>query len=283
LAEEIAAVSDAPKLSVCIIVQDEEAHIEACLESVNWADEIVVVDSWSTDATVAICERFGAKVVQREYTGQVDKKNHAVEQASHDWVLSVDADERITAESAKEIRDVLAANHGPSASQAMQAAGPIAYRIRRRTFYFGREIKHGEWNPDWVVRLFDRRGAKFGGTDPHDHVEPGGPVRDLREPMLHYSYRDYAQQIDRIQAFSGFAAKAYYDRGKRAGFWMLCVRPQFRFFKGYVLKLGFLDGFAGLAVAVGSGFYAFSRAVKLWELQHTNDSQPDSPAGSTKE
>jgi glycosyltransferase involved in cell wall biosynthesis len=262
MAEAPAAVSDAPKLSVCIIVQDEEAHMEACLESVAWADEVVVVDSWSSDQTVAICEKHGAKVVQREYQGQVDKKNHAVEQASHDWVLSVDADERITPESATEIRATLAA---PDRSA-------IAYRIRRRTFYFGREIKHGEWNPDWVVRLFDRRHAKFGGTDPHDHVVPDGTVRDLREPMLHYSYRDYAQQIERIQKFSGFAAQAYLDRGKRAGLWMLLVRPWFRFFKGYVLKLGFLDGIAGLAVAVGSGFYAFSRAVKLWELQNTKDS-----------
>lgn len=272
MAQATAAGSAGPKLSVCIIVQDEEAHMEACLESVRWADEIVVVDSHSTDQTVAICERFGAKVVQRDYAGQVDKKNHAVEQASHDWVLSVDADERITPESATEIRALLASAHGPNTPDARTVVGPVAYRIRRRTFYFGREIKHGEWNPDWVVRLFDRRWAKFGGTDPHDHVVPGGPVRDLRETMLHYSYRDFAQQIERVQKFSGFAAQAYFDRGTRAGFWMMFVRPQFRFFKGYVLKLGFLDGIAGLAVAGCSGFYAFARAVKLWELQNKKES-----------
>jgi glycosyltransferase involved in cell wall biosynthesis len=246
-----------PKVSVTVIVQDEAANIAACLESCRWADEIVVVDSHSRDDTVAIARRFTDRIFQRDYVGQVDKKNHAVAQASHDWVLSVDADERIPEALAAEVRRTVAA-----------PGDAAAFRVRRRTFYFGREIRWGEWNPDWVVRLFDRRRARFGGTDPHDHVVADGPVRDLREPMLHYSYRDFAQQIDRIQRFSTFAARAYHARGKRAGLWMLLVRPWFRFLRGYVGKLGFLDGIPGLAVAMGSGFYAFCRAVKLWELQH---------------
>lgn len=245
-----------PKVSVAVIVQDEAANLAACLESCRWADEIVVVDSHSTDETVAIARRFTDRIFQRDYQGQVDKKNHAVALARHDWVLSVDADERIPEALAAEVRRVLGT-----------PGDTVAWRVRRRTFYFGREIRHGEWNPDWVVRLFDRRFARFGGTDPHDHVVTDLKVGALREPMLHYSYRDFAQQIDRIQRFSTLAARAYYERGRRAGLWMLCVRPWFRFLRGYVGKLGFLDGIPGLAVAMGSGFYAFGRAVKLWELQ----------------
>lgn len=254
-----------PPLSVTIIVQDEERNLEACLESVKWADEIVVVDSHSTDRTVEIARRYTDRIFQRDYHGQVDKKNHAVERASHDWILSVDADERITPELAREIRERLATPDGQAAS----------WRIRRRTFCLGREIRYGEWNPDWVLRCFDRRRGKFGGTDPHDRVEVTGPVRDFAGTMLHYNYRDFAHQIARVQHFSTIAAKAFHARGERAGFWLMLVRPWFRFFKGYVLKRGFLDGVPGLAVAGCSAFYAFARAVKLWELAHAPP--PDAP------
>ncbi len=249
-----------PPLSVAVIVQDEERNLEACLESVRFADEIVVVDSHSTDRTVEIARRFTDRIFQREYQGQVDKKNHAVEKCSHDWVLSVDADERVSPELAREIRAVLT-SHGEAIA---------GFEIRRRTFYMGREIRHGEWNPDWVLRLFDRRRGRFGGTDPHDRVEVTGPVARLSGTMDHHPYRDFAHQIARVQHFSTLAARAFHEQGRRAGLWMLLVRPWFRFVKGYVLKLGFLDGIPGLAIAAASGFYAFARAVKLWELRRAS-------------
>ncbi|MCI0342010.1 MAG: glycosyltransferase family 2 protein [Planctomycetales bacterium] len=251
-----AATRAGPRLSVAVIVQDEERNLEACLESVKFADEIVVVDSHSTDRTAEIARRFTDRVFQREYQGQVDKKNHAVEKCANDWVLSVDADERVSPELAAEIRETLA--------RGGDAAG---FQIRRRTFYMGREIRHGEWNPDWVLRLFDRRRGRFGGTDPHDRVEVSGPVARLSGTMDHHPYRDFAHQIARVQHFSTLAAKAFHEQGRRAGLWMMLVRPWFRFVKGYLLKLGFLDGIPGLAIATASGFYAFARAVKLWELQ----------------
>lgn len=245
------------KVSAVVIVYNEEKNLRECLETVKWADEIVVVDSHSRDRTVEIAREFTEKIFQREYKGQIDKKRFAVSQASHDWVLSIDADERVTQELKQEIQGVLE-----------QGAGEVVgYDMPRMTRHLGRWILHGEWYPDRVVRLFRRGRMRYGGMDPHDRVILEGPRGHFSGMLLHYSYRDFAHQIQRVQSYSDQAARALFAEGRRTGFRNLFLRPPFKFLKCYVLKRGFLDGWPGFIIAVTSAFFVLAKYTKLYEMR----------------
>ncbi len=240
-------------LSCTIICYDEEEGIRAALESVKWCDEIVVVDSFSTDRTVEICREYTDRIFQREWPGFVEQKAFALEQTRCAWVLNLDADERVSPELRREIEGVL---RSPDAD---------GYYVPRLVYYLGRWWRRGGWYPDYRLRLFRRDRVVWGGIDPHEKVILQGRSRRLRGPLLHYTYRDVADHVATINGFSGVAARELLLRGRNASWSDLLLRPLWRFFRFYVLRRGFAQGLAGLFVAQSAAFYVFARYAKLWE------------------
>jgi glycosyltransferase involved in cell wall biosynthesis len=249
------------KVSAVVIVYNEEKNLRECLETVQWADEIVVVDSHSQDRTVEIAREFTEKIFQKEYKGHIDKKRFAVSKASHDWVFSIDADERVTQELKEEILGVLEKGAGKV----------VGYDMPRMTRHLERWILHGEWYPDRVTRLFRRSRMRYEGTEPHDRVILGGQRGHFNGMLLHYNYRDFAHQIQTVQAYSDVAAKALFAEGRHAGFRNLFLRPPFKFLKCYILKRGFLDGWPGFIIAATSAFYVLAKYAKLYEMRLSSE------------
>ncbi len=245
-------------VSVCIIACNEEDQIGRCLEALSWADEcIVVVDSRSNDATERLARESGARVVIHPYEGNVEQKNFALGCAKHDWVLGVDADEVLSDALQQEIVEVLKTS-APSVG---------GFELNRVTYHLGRWIRHGDFYPDWQLRLFRRSRGRYVGINPHGRAEVDGPVGRLRNEMFHYSYRDLADQVDRVQDFSRVQARALERSGRTVRLADLCLRPPFRFLRAYVLKQGFRDGMPGLIIAAVTAFHVFLKYAKLWELQ----------------
>jgi len=244
-------------ISATLITYNEELNIGEALESVSWVDEIVVIDSGSSDATLEICRRFTDRITHRDWTGYVDQKNYAVEKARHDWILSLDADERLSRELQIEIQDL--------ARQGFQKPG---YKIPRLTFFMGRWINHGDWYPDYQLRLFDRRHGKWAGGHVHESVKTSGNPGFLRGEIHHYTYRSLSDYLRRLETYSTLAALDYQQKGKVATPFKLLGNPAAAFIKAYLLKRGFLDGAPGLAVAVMGAVSVFFKYAKLYELQH---------------
>jgi glycosyltransferase involved in cell wall biosynthesis len=253
-----------PKLSVTVITLNEAAHIEACLRSVAWADEILVVDSGSTDGTADLARAAGARVIVRGWPGYSEQKNFAAAQVRHDWILSVDADERIPSELAGEIRGVLTTEPA--------VAG---YRIPRKTWHLGRWIRGTDWFPDPQLRLYDRRRACWLPKRVHESVDAKGPVGRLSHAMEHYAYRNVSHHVETMNKYTTLAAEEMAASGREAGMVDLVVHPAAAFVRNYVLKMGFRDGLAGLIVSVMNTFYVFLKFAKLWALKHPPSEPPD--------
>ncbi|MHC5039102.1 MAG: glycosyltransferase family 2 protein [Planctomycetota bacterium] len=245
------------KVSAVMIVYNEEKNLRACLDTVTWADEIVVVDSHSQDRTLEIAKDYTDKIFQREYKGHIDKKRFAVSKATHDWVFSIDADERATPELAREIRSVLEKGGGAFAG----------FDMPRITWHLGRWIRHGEWYPDRVARFFRKGRMRYEGTEPHDRVILEGPRGHFKGKLLHYNYRNFAHQIATVQAYSEQAAQALFEQGRHAGWINLLFRPGVKFLKCFLWKRGFLDGWPGFIIAVTSAFYVLAKYTKLYERE----------------
>jgi len=246
-----------PGLSACIIAFDEADRIGDCLASLAFCDEVVVVDSGSTDDTVAIARAAGARVLQRAFDGFRSQKAFAVSQASHDWVLCLDADERV----GDELRaSILAARDAGF-------AGAAGYRFNRLDNYFGRFLRHGNAYPDRILRLFDRRrGGWRGEREVHEAATVDGPVRTLRGDLVHYPYRSLDQQLEKTQRYARMMAEHDFARGRRATLRKLVLAPAWRFWRGYVLRAGFLDGWHGLVYAYVRANYVRQKTVMLWLL-----------------
>ncbi len=245
-----------PKLSVAVITFNEAERITGALESVSWADEIVIVDSCSTDETAELARRFTDRVVTREWGGYIDQKNYAASLASHDWVLSLDADERVTPELAGEIRRLMAGDP-PHAG----------YRVPRVTFYLGRWLRTTDWYPDYQLRLYDRRRGSWRGRYVHESVRVSGPAGVLRGELQHLAYRDVSHHLQTIDRYTTLAARQMAEDGRRAGPLDLVVHPPAAFLRNYVLRRGILDGKAGLVVSGLNAYYVWLKYVKLWEQQ----------------
>ncbi len=244
-------------ISAIIVCFNEEDRIQDCLESVRWCDEIVVVDSYSTDRTPEICLRYTDRFIQRPWTGYREQKAYAHSQASKDWVLLVDSDERVTAELKEEVLNALAAENG-------QVAG---YAVPRLVYYLHRWWRRGGWYPDYDVRLFRRDLVTWGGSDPHEKIHVNGPVRRLSHPLQHYSYRNIDDHMQRINRFTSISSKELRKEGARWRLSDALLRPPVRFCRSYFWKRGFMDGFAGFYVAVTAAVYVFLKYAKLWELE----------------
>ncbi len=248
-----------PKLSVTIITKNEAEDIAAALDSVAWADERVVVDSCSSDATADIAARHGARVIAREWPGYVAQKNYAASAARHDWILSLDADERVTPELAREIQQALA--NEPS---------DRGFRIPRVTYHLGRWIRSTDWYPDHQLRLYDRRRARWTGRYVHEGVTVDGSIGGLAGELQHYAYRDIAEHLSTIDHYTTLAAQQMFEDGRRATIWDLAVVPPLTFLRNYVLKRGFRDGRVGLIISTMNTHYVFLKFAKLWELDHAS-------------
>jgi glycosyltransferase involved in cell wall biosynthesis len=242
-------------LSGCVICHQEADRIADCVRSLSFCDEVVVVDSGSTDGTREVAESLGARVlVNAPFPGHRQQKQHAVDAARHDWVVCLDADERVTPE--------LRARLVELAASGLTGA---AYEMPRKNHYLGRVVRRGLFWPDRKVRLFDRRRARWGGTNPHDRVEvdAGLPVTALEEPIEHLSYRDLAHHLRTIDSFTRIAAEALWLEGRRTNPFDLLVRPVAVFTKSLVIKRGFLDGWRGLVIAALAAWYDW---LKYWRL-----------------
>lgn len=245
------------KISVCMITFNNARTVEQALASVkDWADEIIVVDSFSTDATPEIVRRFTDNFEQRTWPGFRDQYNYCIAKAHNEWVIFIDADEVIPPELAAEIQ----------ARPRADSARYDGYIAHRRTFYLGRWIMHGGWVPDYEIRLFRRSRAAFEGAL-HANVKVRGQVGELQHFYQHYNYRDIADQIDTINRYSETAARDMLAEGRRFSAFDLLLRPPARFLKEYILKRGFADGMPGLVIAVSTMYYVFIKYAKLWELQ----------------
>jgi glycosyltransferase involved in cell wall biosynthesis len=247
-----------PPVTATIITLDEAAHIAAAIESVRWADEILVVDAGSTDETCAIARALGARVESRTWTGWSDQKNHAAALASHDWILSLDADERVTPELARELRGVLAAEP--------QARG---YRMPRVTYYLGRWIRTTDFYPDYQLRLYDRRAARWRGMRVHESVTVDGPIITLAHELQHFSFTDLADHVARTNHYSSLAARELHEGGQQADLFDLLIHPPAAFLRNYVLRRGFQDGTAGFIISVMQAYGVFLKYSKLWGLDRS--------------
>ncbi len=244
-----------PPLSAIIITLNAAAELGDCLRSLAFAQEIVVVDSGSTDGTVALAQQLGARVIDKEWLGFGLQKQFAVEQARHDWVLCVDADERVSPALQASILHTLAA--------------PVhrVYRMRRCNRFLGRYLRHGEGYPDWNTRLFDRRAAHWAPLPVHEHVISDQPVGDLQGDLLHHSQESLASYIDKQNRYTTLQAEQLFARGRKIGALKIIASPLVRFLRFYVFHLGFLDGLAGFAhIAIGS-FFGMIKYAKCYALQ----------------
>jgi glycosyltransferase involved in cell wall biosynthesis len=253
-----------PRLSVTVITRDEQANLARALESVRWADEILVVDCGSTDDTVAIARRFGARVIVRDWPGYVEQKNHAADAAAHDWILSLDADERVSDALAAEIRSLL---------RAVPAAA--GYRIPRVSYYLGRWIRTTSWYPDYQLRLYDRRRARWHGRHVHEGVRVEGEPGVLTCELEHYSYRDVSHHLEKMSLYAALAARGLHEQGRTATVGELVLAPALTFITNYVLRRGFRDGRVGFIVSALNSFYVFLKFARLWELQHASGGSRD--------
>lgn len=257
------------KLTALIPAFNEEANIADCIKSVEWVDEIYVVDSYSTDRTVEIAQSFGAKIEQREYKNNADQKNWAIPRCENEWIVICEADERVTPELKAEIETVL--------------AGPLdhdAYFVYRRNYVFGREIRHGGWERDKAVRLIHRDRCRYEERQIAPEIILHKPAGWLRAKMPHYPYREFDQFYTKFKRYTSWAAIEMNKRGVKATWTRMLLNPVFDFLKQYILRRGFMDGSIGLILAGQTACYVFMKYAKLWYIQNIHDDTAESKAGA---
>jgi glycosyltransferase involved in cell wall biosynthesis len=243
------------KLSVIIPTFNETLHIEGVLESVQWADEIIVVDSFSTDNTLQLAAKYTDKLLQRTYTGPADQKNWTIPQASHEWILLLDADERCTEGLKTEVQDWL-----------KKEIPYDAFWIPRQNFFMGKAINYSGWQGDAVVRFFHRDRCRYNDKQVHEEIETKGiKVSRLKHKLLHYTYKDIDHFLDKMRRYAKWSAQDHAHKTPHVGFFHLFFKPLFRFFKHFIWQLGFLDGFRGLVVSIIMAWGVFLRYLYLTE------------------
>jgi len=258
----IVSLMDASKktrrsVSAFVVCFNEEAQIRRCLESVKWCDEIVIIDSHSTDNTVALCREYTERIFERPWPGYVKQKRFGLEQCTGEWVLNLDADEEVSPELKQEVLTMLENDKG-------EVDG---YMISRVVFHLGKWWRKGGWYPEYRLRLCRREKTSWGGEDPHEKAIVNGGVRKLKGELLHYTYSDLSHQVRTLNNYSQQGAESMWRRGRRAGGVSIFLRPVARFFKFYLLRKGYREGFPGLLVAFLEAYYDFLKYAKLWEIE----------------
>jgi glycosyltransferase involved in cell wall biosynthesis len=245
-----------PRLTVTVIAKNEAANLARALSSVTWADEIiVVVDSESTDETAGIAGQFTSRVILRPWPGYVGQKNYAASIASNDWILSLDADERVTPKLADEAR------------AALVNPAHAAYAIPRVTWHLDRWIRSTDWYPDHQLRLYDRRAAQWTGKFVHEAVTVNGSTGYLRGELEHYPYRDISDHLETIERYTSYAAAQMHEAGRHAGLLQIAGHPPLAFLRNYLLRGGIRDGAPGFIISTMNAYYVFLKFAKLRELE----------------
>ncbi|HKI85704.1 MAG TPA: glycosyltransferase family 2 protein [Thermoanaerobaculia bacterium] len=254
--DALAAAPGRLPVSVIITTFNEEINVEDCIDSVAWADEILLVDSYSTDRTVELAKARGVKVLEREYYGSAAQKNWSIDKVSNDWILIIDADERVPEPLAREIL-------------ALLATGPRqrGYSIRRQNVFLDKVIRHSGWSTDKVIRLFDRHFGRYPNRRVHADLEIEGPTPILKNPFVHYTCRSLDQYLVKLENYALWGAAQAFRDGRKAGISEIFFRPIWRFIRMYVLQAGFLDGMHGLVLCTLQGYGTFLKYARLWEYQ----------------
>lgn len=252
------------KISATIITLNEEVNIAAALKSLSFADEVIVVDSGSTDRTVEIAREFTDRVYIKEWPGYSAQKNFAASEALHDWIFSIDADERVSAELAKEI----------TRFKDLDEDQASAYEMPRLANYLGGWIRHSGWYPDRKVRLYDRHKARWVGDFVHEELRVDGAVKRFKGDLLHFTVKTVSDHVRRSDRYTTLAAEEMLARGKRPSVWGIALAPLITFFRSYVFKLGLLDGIRGVAIAFFAAYYVFLKNLKAW--RKVNETKRDS-------
>ena len=247
-------------LSVTIITYNEEKNIVAALESIKWANEIIVVDSNSTDNTIKLAKQFTDKVIIRSWPGYAAQKQFATEQATSEWILSIDADEQVTIELAKEIQKVISDSNNTY----------DGFYLSRQNYYLNKAIYHSGWSPDYQLRLYRRGKGFWQGDFVHESVKVNGNVGKLKAKLSHYSIQSLAAHHNRLNSYTTLAANDLVSRSKKVSSLDLLLRPIIAAFRSYFWRLGFLDGFAGIIIAYFAAYYVFLKYAKAWEQQIKN-------------
>ena len=244
-------------VSAFVIAFNEEENIRDCIQSVSFCDEVLVVDSFSTDRTVEIAESLGARVIQNTFDGYREQKTFALSKTTHEWVFNIDADERVNSELRKNIVDVL--------GRADREEVPNGFYVNRVVYYLDRWWRRGGWYPEYRMRLFRKSQTTWGGVNPHERPIVDGQHETLSGELEHYTYRDMDDQFARLHRFSSIMSLEEFENGKRFSLLKLLGNPVLRFIKFYILKQGFREGIPGLLVALNESFYTYMKYAKLWE------------------
>lgn len=248
------------KISVIITTFNEAENIQGALESVRWADEVIIVDSFSTDETVALAEKFPAKILQRKYVSPANQKNWAIPQVTHDWILILDADERVTPELKNEIISLF-----------QKPMKKDAYWIPRQSFFMGKKVNYSGWQGDAVIRLINKK-CRYDNVQVHEEIMTEGiKVGRLQNKLEHYTYKDLDHFLAKMQRYSDWSAQDYFEKTPRVTFFHLYFKPFFRFIKHYFIQLGFLDGKVGFIISAIMAWGVFLRYVKIQENRTASD------------
>ncbi|WP_117884391.1 glycosyltransferase family 2 protein [Aureibaculum luteum] len=244
------------KITAIIPTLNEEIHIQAAIDSVSFADEIIVIDSFSRDKTIEITEKNKVRVIQREFDDFSSQKNYAIERATHNWIYILDADERVT--------DLLRQEIITTLDQPNEFVGFFVFR----TFYFlGKKLNYSGWQRDKVIRLFNREFCKYDGKLVHETIEAKGNIGYLKNKLEHYSYRGYDHYVNKLNHYSALKAKSLNEKGKKVTFYHILIKPPTRFIIHYIIRLGFLDGFPGFVISTVHANGVLTRYIKLWILR----------------
>jgi glycosyltransferase involved in cell wall biosynthesis len=246
---------DHPKVSAVLVCCDEEENVERCLQSLAWADEIIVVDSFSQDRTVELCRKYTNRIFRREWSGMVQQREYAVSLARNEWVFAIDADEVVS----EKLRDEVLARLSEDKNEKS------GYYVKRHSYYLGRWINHGGWYPDFKLRLFRKDKAYVGGENPHDRCFVHGKTAKLKGEMIHYPYKDISRQLCTIDNYSDIVSDRLFKEKSAFPLVKMYIKPPVKFIETYIYKLGFLDGLPGFVISVLSSYYVFMKYAKLWE------------------
>jgi len=245
------------RITAIIPTLNEEVNIEQAIESVGFADEIIVIDSYSTDATVALAQKHDVTLIQRVFDDYSTQKNFAIDKAKHNWIYVLDADERVTPELRKEILE-----------RAKDPNGYVGFNVYRTFYFAGKKLKYSGWQHDKVIRFFRKDKCKYNGKIVHERIEAHGKVGFLKNKLEHYTYRNFDHFVGKLNRYAALKAQLLYEKNRKANLFHFVIKPPFKFFIHYVVRLGFLDGFPGFVISVVLSYSILVRYIKLWLLKH---------------
>lgn len=241
------------KITAIIPTLNEEIHISNAIKSVSFADEIIVIDSYSSDKTIAIAEKFNVKIIKRTFDDFSSQKNFAISQAKHSWIYILDADERVTPEVELEILEAV-----------KNPKDFVGFYVKRRFYFFSKPVNFGGFQRDKVVRLFLKEFCRYNGNPVHETILANGELGFFKHKIDHYSYRNYNHYIEKLNHYAALRARQLQAQGKTVNLYHILIKPPVRFFVHYIVRLGFLDGFPGFLIAKTHAYGVLTRYIKLW-------------------